>query len=865
MKKIISMLSPYWKIAFLTSAMFLIACSGGSGGGGSDRVADISGGSGDGTFVYNGASPQSDEVQSFKIAFYDNLVIEERCGRCHTPGGEAGSIDFVNRDDVNLAWQAAKLRVNLVEPSSSAIVTKVAGGHQCWLGSDKAATCAVTLTGYIEAWASGASQGVSLVSLSPRTIYSPDAEIKFFPPDLVDAQDLGAPIDDLMTLTRTYCSNCHNEAVAVPQAPYFASSDDDIAYAALKTKVDLNNPAQSRLVLRLADDQHQCWSDCESDAATMNTAIQNFAALVAVSGVDDNLAFSMAQTLSGDGIAAASGGRYETDIIAKWEFREGSGVTVADTSGTRPEIELTLSGEVTWLGGGGVRFDGGKAQGGVGSSEKLANLISTTGEYSIEAWVAPYNVTQEDAWMIGYSGGVNNRNFLAAQNLYAYDFYNRGSVNDDNGAGEPLVTTENDAVDFAQAALQHVVMTYDPIAGRKIYVNGVDTGAVDDVGGGLINSWNTSFALTLGNSVGFDRPWLGAMRMVAVHNRKLTVEQINLNFEAGVGTSYYLLFSVADLVDEPNCRVTTVDAASSDYCYVGFNVSEYDEFSYLFKTPFFVNLNPSDNSINFNLEGIRLGINSKLANVGQAFLNISDSISDNNFTEIDPQLVNNGQLLSPIGTIIALESGPDQDVFFLAFDEIGSNTSVVSDGADNSGSFSYSLVGVESPDLAMKTFDEINKTYAEITGVSSSRSEPAGAAFYNLKLQLPSVADFKTFSSSHVMAATQLAAAYCDELVADVALRESFFPGFFAAGSAPLDAEAVADSSWNDDVVAPLVNKGMNTGVFDAAGRTKIEGEVKNLIDLLRDCGGTCASDKTYEVVKGACIATLTSGAVMVD
>ncbi len=865
-------------------SLTLAACSGGSGGGGSDRVVDTSGGGGDTVFVYDGDPPQSADVQSFKTAFYDNLVTEDRCGRCHTPGGESGSIDFVNRDDVNLAWQTAKALVNLVEPSSSALVNKVAGGHQCWLGSDRAATCAVTITGYIENWASGASQGVSLVSLSPRTIYSPDAEIKFFPAEVADAQALGGEIDDLLTLTRTFCSNCHNESVATPQAPFFASSNDDTAYAALKTKADLNTPAQSRLVKRLSQDGHQCWSDCADNADTMQAAIQAFANLLVASSVDSDLAFSMAQVLQSDGIVAASGGRYETDIIAKWEFREGSGITVADTSGLRPEIELTLSGDVGWLGGGGVRFAGGKAQSGVSASEKLTSLISTSGEYTIEAWVAPFNVTQEDAWMVAYSGGVASRNFLASQNLYAYDYYNRSSANDDNGGGEPLVTTENDDVDFAQAALQHVVMTFDPVEGRKIYVNAVDTGAVDEAGGGLINSWNTSFAVTLGNSVGLDRPWQGAMRMVAIHNRKLTEEQIQTNFDAGIGTSYYLLFSVAELVDEPACRVDT-GGTMTDYCYVGFEVSQYDEFSYLFNQPFFVNLNPESPEVEFDLAGVRIGINGKLATVGQAFLNVTDSVSDQRFTELNSKLQNTGQILSPFGSIIPLEAGPEQDVFFLSFDSIGSTSSVVSDGDDDSSDFSYPVIGEESPDVAMKTFDQINKSYAEITGVSSAGSGPAGAAFNNLKSQLPSVSAFSAFLSSHQMAATQLAAAYCDELVSDTTLRDTLFPAF----NFNLNSDTIDDADWRSGIVVPLVNKAINTGLYGtdpgATARAGIEDEIVDLIgnasdlkpydssftstpdgklDGLKWCNGACPAGKTNDVVKGACIAILASGALLV-
>ena len=874
-------------ISVLIGVLLLSACSGGSGGGGSDR-ADTSADVGTTDFVYNGPPPQSAEVQSFKVSFYDNLVTGDRCGVCHTPGGEAGSIDFVNRDDVNLAWQSAKGMVDLDEPSRSALVAQLEGGHQCWLGATSAATCAVTATGYIANWANGSSQGVSLVSLTPRSIYSPDAEIKFFPNTLADAQALGTGIDDLLTLTRTYCSDCHNEAVADAQAPFFASSNDDIAYAALNTKVDLNVPSRSRLVRRLSEDGHQCWSNCASDATTMENAIAAFASPIAVSGVDSNLVFSMAQVLegaNGDGILAASGGRHEADVIAKWEFLEGTGDTVADTSGIRPEIELTLSGEVSWLGSGGLRFSGGKVQGGVASSAKLADLVSRTNEYTVEAWVVPFNVTQEEAWMVAYSGGAVSRNLLAAQNIYAYDFYNRSSANDDNGGGDPATTTLNDTMDFAQAALQHVVMTFDPVEGRKIYVNGEDTGAEDVSGGGLINSWNTSFAVTLGNSVGLDRTWEGAMRMVAVHNRRLTEEQILTNFEAGVGSSYYLLFSVAELVANPGCSETN-GSEITDYCYVGFEVSQFDEFSYLFNQPFFINLNTAVPDISFDLEGIRLGINSKLAAVGQAFVNVSDTIDTQRFTELNAKLTNEGQILSPYGTIIPLEGGPEQDIFFLAFDRIESESSVVSDGDDNSANYDNVLVGEEAPDLSMKTFDAINKSYAEITGVSSARSDPAGAAFYNLKSQLPSVADFNAFLSSHQMAATQLAAAYCDELVSDTGLRTSLFPTFdFSQRSDTID-----DDVWRSGIVVPLVDRSINTGLYDdtpalIAARAGLEGEIVNLIgsmldevpsdsdftpvsdgkmDGLKWCIGACPAEKTNDVTKGACIAILASGALLV-
>jgi hypothetical protein len=55
----------------------------------------------------------------------------------------------------------------------------------------------------------------------------------------------------------------------------------------------------------------------------------------------------------------------------------------------------------------------------------------------------------------------------------------------------PLITKDTDQ--DAQAALQHVVMTYSPVDGRHFYVNGVDTGDTDKQGGGN-GSWNSTHA-----------------------------------------------------------------------------------------------------------------------------------------------------------------------------------------------------------------------------------------------------------------------------------------------------------------------------------------------------------------------------------
>ena len=724
----------------------------------------------------------------------------------------------------------------------------------------------------------------------PRTPVDPSAT-KVMPKELFDVEglglDLGGP-GELLELLNRYCVDCHSDSAPVPQSPYFASNDSAIAYAALKGVVDLVDPGNSRVVLRLDPESHNCWDNCSANAQTLQDAVMRLADLVQETEVDPSLLISKAQVLETDGIVANSGGRFESELIAKWEFREGSGTTTADTSGVQPEIPLSLSGNYDWLGGWGIRFINGKAQGGVSGSSKLHALITGTGEYSIEAWVAPNNVSQEEAWIMGYAGGPDSRNLLLSQTLYNYEFFNRSTVTEGNNAGSPALSTDDDD-ELAQATLQHVVLTYDPIEGRKIYVNGEYSDVPDQAGGGLLNNWSEVFALVLGNATGSTNPWAGVMRMVAVHNSALTAEQVVQNFDVGVGQKYYLLFSVSEILDlDGVCHVTETDGTRTNYCYIVFEVSQFDDNSYLFDAPFFANINPGGGNVDFDLKGMRLGINGKLVEIGQAFLNVDTTINTQG-SELSAQLASTG-------TIIPLENGADQDIFFLAFDEIGGESGPGFDGERKL--FQKALVGEESPDIGVRTFDEINASFAALTGVpksSTSVSTLTGKTVFEtfaaIRRALPAVEDFQGFNAAHHMAATQLAAAYCDALVQDASLRSAIFSPAFDF-SIPVASPGI---DWRNQVAGPLADRAIGAGLVDAANRTALMDELELLITDDRDLkpyvlingnyvsdpnpaahnkrdgliyclnDAPCPTSRTGDVVKGACTAVLGSAAVLIQ
>lgn len=76
-------------------------------------------------------------------------------------------------------------------------------------------------------------------------------------------------------VVKSHCATCHGSF----QAPLFAVEEAATAHKNLleSAKVDLQQPDRSRLVIRLRDDKHNCWSECETDAQTVLDEIMRWA------------------------------------------------------------------------------------------------------------------------------------------------------------------------------------------------------------------------------------------------------------------------------------------------------------------------------------------------------------------------------------------------------------------------------------------------------------------------------------------------------------------------------------------------------------------------------------------------------------
>ena len=850
------------------------ALSGCNGGADTTANPDLSGGA---TAASVGGIPQSDLVQRFKQEMWPNL--SAHCGACHVQGGQSPA--FARTDDINLAYNHAITVTNMTTPSDSRLVSKVGGGHNCWLPNNF--ECADVMTRWIENWVGSTTGAGRTITLNePANPSQFPGSSKEFPttPD-------GPPsfATTVYPLLNNNCSGCHQSNPTntgqLPIAPFFASDDVTTAFEAAQPKMDLDTPANSRLVLRM-NEGHNCFDPNPSDSRdicvkaeeAMLDAITLYAGGITANPpvIGNNTTISGAVTLA-DATIASGGNRYEPNVIALYEFKAGPGNnTITDVSGVGTPINLTLFGtegtDYQWVGGYGVEFktDTAKAQDMGNNSGQLQNAIATSGEYSIEAWVIPANVTQEDANIVSYSGSGNERNFTLGQTMYNYDFLQRSTTTDLNGM--PRASTP-DADEVLQSSLQHVVVTYDPINGRRIYVNGAVTNAVDPVAPGGLDDWDASiYPLILGNEMDGSRPWKGTLRLVAIHDRALTHQQIVQNFEVGVGEKYFLLFGISH-----------IDPTIPPGSYIMFEFSQVDAYGYQFYKPTYINLTDPATVPNFSIKGMRIGVNGSLPTTGQAYANLNVTLGSNYTPE-------EGEILSNMGTVIAAQKGADQDEFFLAFDEISGQTNA----------YVEPTVTPPTPadpapvaDIGVRTFAEINASMSAITNVPMTNPAVAGV-YQTYEQQLPTVENIDGFLGSHQMAIAQLALTYCSELVDNNGSmsRDAYFSGF----NFNQNETAAFTAQGRQQILNPLMSAAMNIDlqngfnltsqpdeqvIRDMVGGTTtqdldaaLSGDAYNSLidDMIARCSGAGASAscgtpaRTAEIVKGTCAAVV-GGAVM--
>jgi len=624
-------------------------------------------------------------------------------------------------------------------------------------------------------------------------------------PPATDVAAFEQTLYPLLRSTANFCVGCHG----VSQIPTFAVADVTTAYNVITTqqKVNLTNPDLSRIYLRPAVDRHNCGGNttCDRVAADFLAAIQDWAAIRPAAPPPTTMTQAIKSSATSFASGSAGNGRADANVVALFQFDEGAGATTTDANRA---ITLNITG-MEWVQGG-LKNVSGKAQASPTDSRKLFDAVSPAGQFSVEAWLIPDNLTQDGpARIVSYSTSTSVRNFMIGQAAGDYRGRVRSSISNANGdpaldGAAPDVTTQ----------LQHVVLTFDPATGRKLYVNG-QVSAQENAPATL--GWTNDQLFVLGNEVTNDRLWKGVFELVAIHKKALSSAEVQQNFAAGPGGFVTLSFDVTSAVGT-TARVDLLAAP-------------VDAASYVFAKPTFVG--PAGTRV----KNIRIAVNDTVPVAAQTF------------RRIDTTVLASGTELSRLGAVVPAAMGPAMDKFHLEFEMLGTKMGLAETVPPSSPPLPPA--DVPEPALGIRSFSKMNETMASLTGVSIGTAA-VQTLYADVRDSLPASDALGAFGSSQQTAIQRLAVAYCGAITTNTTACGNFFGACTIAASAK---NTIADTVYDKLFGTNLANQPDKAGV-----RTE-------LVDVMNDLGCTngCTGATAQTALQATCAATLSSAAVTIN
>jgi hypothetical protein len=230
--------------------------------------------------------------------------------------------------------------------------------------------------------------------------------------------------------------------------------------------------------------------------------------------------------------------RITDGLVALYCLDEGSEQTIHDSSGFSVPLDLRiptgqLNNSVHWTGdgcmttfGNGICVTKDTVVQSPNGAAKIASVLETTKDITIEAWIRPANNTQGDS-----SNGVPIIN-MALGNNESFTLNQRGSQYGGTvvrmGFGTGRIYTIENAVQAG--GLQHLVFTSsDESQASNIYVNNFNRASAGE--------WRVELdpthPLALAGRPDALLPWHGTIELVAIYNRALSLDEIGQNYQAG--------------------------------------------------------------------------------------------------------------------------------------------------------------------------------------------------------------------------------------------------------------------------------------------------------------------------------------------
>jgi Concanavalin A-like lectin/glucanases superfamily/VanZ like family len=152
-------------------------------------------------------------------------------------------------------------------------------------------------------------------------------------------------------------------------------------------------------------------------------------------------------------------GSSASGLLVGYDFTKSNASEVSPEGSLRsPDLVIQIPpGSVSWEESRGIVLGEAAILASRGPAARLTNAISSSGAFSVEAWVRPAAQTQTGpARIVGISDGIRRRNFTLGQEDTTGVLRVRNATNGPNGAEQQL-----EVRDAIQSSLQHLVSVYD--------------------------------------------------------------------------------------------------------------------------------------------------------------------------------------------------------------------------------------------------------------------------------------------------------------------------------------------------------------------------------------------------------------------
>jgi hypothetical protein len=213
--------------------------------------------------------------------------------------------------------------------------------------------------------------------------------------------------------------------------------------------------------------------------------------------------------------------RVAAGIQARYDFNEGSGNTINDTSGVGAPLNLTIGkpSATAWVAGGFTVQSNASIES-IGDATKIISSAQSSNAVTVEAWVRPSSLSLNNGRIAMISKNPAQRNLVFAQSGSLYEAQVRTS------SGTPSLQTPEGS---ASLDLVHLVYARSSSGQAAWYLNGIQV-STQTVGGTFAN-WGSDQKLI------FSENWQGTYFLLAVYGRELTAGEVQQNYLAGVNAN----------------------------------------------------------------------------------------------------------------------------------------------------------------------------------------------------------------------------------------------------------------------------------------------------------------------------------------